>query len=285
MTITITPEQLPTDPAVGWFDFTPEVSREILETVNEGNRSIRDANVQAFGRDMANGEWTLNGEAIQFSKSGKLLNGQNRLTASARYNVPFRNLVVTGLAEDASDSIDTGAGRTTNDLFVMKGVDNPSDVAALVKIGQLYEEGFVQTAELNRRGGGSVRRTHAEDWEFYTSHPDINASVALFRSHAKSLGLSKGAILYAGMRFRAITEDGAKLFMDSLAEHQSEGPGDPRSTLLKYVAKRRSELRGTSPRGPESLWVLFRTWNAFRANESLTVLRPGYQNSKIPVPA
>lgn len=59
---------------------TPDIAKTMLgENVN--NRRISHDNVNMFAREMRNGEWRFNGEAIKFSKDGRLLDGQHRLLA------------------------------------------------------------------------------------------------------------------------------------------------------------------------------------------------------------
>ena len=62
---------------------TPDIAKTMLgENVN--NRRISHDNVNMFAREMRNGEWRFNGEAIKFSKDGRLLDGQHRLLAARR---------------------------------------------------------------------------------------------------------------------------------------------------------------------------------------------------------
>ena len=56
-------------------------AREILEKYNNGNRPLKKDHVKNLASSLKNNEWMLNGEAIAFSKSGDLLDGQHRLTA------------------------------------------------------------------------------------------------------------------------------------------------------------------------------------------------------------
>ena len=62
---------------------TPEIAKTMLgENVN--NRRISRDNVNLFAREIRNGEWRFNGEAIKFSKDGRLLDDQHRLLAASR---------------------------------------------------------------------------------------------------------------------------------------------------------------------------------------------------------
>lgn len=50
---------------------------------------------------MRNGNWKANGEAIKFSSTGRLLDGQHRLRACVKEQVPFTTLVIRGLEDEA----------------------------------------------------------------------------------------------------------------------------------------------------------------------------------------
>ena len=56
---------------------TPEMANQILEK-NHINRRLRIDDVNAYARDILNGNWKENSDPITISKSGNLLNGQHR---------------------------------------------------------------------------------------------------------------------------------------------------------------------------------------------------------------
>ena len=57
----------------GVAEITPELAKEIPETLNERNRPLKKAYVKMLTSSLKNDEWMLNGESIAFSESGKLL--------------------------------------------------------------------------------------------------------------------------------------------------------------------------------------------------------------------
>lgn len=78
---------------------TPDIAKTMLgENVN--NRRISHDNVNMFAREMRNGEWRFNGEAIKFSKDGRLLDGQHRLLAVIAADKPLTTLVIRGLEDE-----------------------------------------------------------------------------------------------------------------------------------------------------------------------------------------
>jgi len=83
---------------------TPEIAKTMLgENVN--NRRISRDNVNLFAREIRNGEWRFNGEAIKFGKDGRLLDGQHRLLAVIAADKPLTTLVIRGLEDETQQTM------------------------------------------------------------------------------------------------------------------------------------------------------------------------------------
>lgn len=96
---------------------TPEIAKTMLgENVN--NRRISRDNVNLFAREIRNGEWRFNGEAIKFSKDGRLLDDQHRLLAVIAADKPLTTLVIRGLEDETQQTMDSGKTRTRRDYLV-----------------------------------------------------------------------------------------------------------------------------------------------------------------------
>jgi hypothetical protein len=87
---------------------------------NQENRPEKLGAQQSYAADMLSDNWDLNGETLKFSKTGRLLDGQNRLKAiliaskkSPTIKVKF--VVMTGLSNDMFRNIDSGVKRSTAD--------------------------------------------------------------------------------------------------------------------------------------------------------------------------
>lgn len=80
---------------------TPEKAREYLRanTKNPRGQNVRMARVKQYARDMVNGMWELNGEAIVFDDHGVLKNGAHRLAAVVLANRPVEMVVIRGVDE------------------------------------------------------------------------------------------------------------------------------------------------------------------------------------------
>lgn len=94
---------------------TPEKAREFL-SFNEGNRYIRSTWVEYLANCIRNNEWQATHQGIGFSKSGMLLDGQHRLHAIIKADIPVMMMVTYGLADQVFSVLDSGIKRTDADL-------------------------------------------------------------------------------------------------------------------------------------------------------------------------
>lgn len=77
---------------------TPAMASNYL-THNEHNprKNTNRNQIEAYARDMAAGKWFANGEPIVFDANGDLKNGQHRLMAIVKANVPVYMFVIRGV--------------------------------------------------------------------------------------------------------------------------------------------------------------------------------------------
>lgn len=113
-------------------EMTPAMAREILGH-NDNNRNPDERAIQKLVVQMASGKWVLNGDTIVISESGRLLDGQHRLTAVvlSRSTVPM--LVARGARDSVFTTIDTGRSRKATDIALLAGVANRFDAMAAAK--------------------------------------------------------------------------------------------------------------------------------------------------------
>lgn len=154
-------------PTTAIVDITPAMATEWLAKHNTMNRTLRESKVAAYARDMTNGDWQLNGDAIRFADDGTLLDGQHRLSAIVRANVTVQSIVVWGLPRKAQDTMDIGAHRALRDQLHLKGFANSNEVSAVARRGFLAERSVVSG------GGSQIAPTQAELLEFINANPEV----------------------------------------------------------------------------------------------------------------
>ena len=99
---------------------TPEKAREYLGMNTDNYRKLNHLRVITYAADMKSGRWQLNGEGIKFAKNGTLLDGQHRLQAIIKANVPVEMLVIRDVEDDV-DIYDLNSPRTIGAILRKNG--------------------------------------------------------------------------------------------------------------------------------------------------------------------
>jgi len=142
--ISVNPDQERPPYKAEWVYATQPLVDSLLEK-NTRNRPPKPSHIQWLS-EIAGRNWLPTPDAIAVSKSGFLLNGQNRLKgikAAGYPRVPF--LLVTGLPDESMAAIDRGISRTIRDVLSLLLSEKVSGklIAALaffdrIKKGNLY---------------------------------------------------------------------------------------------------------------------------------------------------
>ncbi len=94
---------------------TPEMATQFL-AFNEQNRRVRAGWGDYLAYSIRSGEWKATHQGIAFSDSGRLIDGQHRMMAIVKADIPVNVMVTYGLPDDAFTVIDNGVKRTDEDL-------------------------------------------------------------------------------------------------------------------------------------------------------------------------
>lgn len=109
-------------PDVSVVEITPETARNWLSR-NIGNRPASPAHIAKLEKAIRDGNWKMTGDPIRFSKTGKLLDGQHRLSAILNSGITVTCVVMHGLDDEIFDVLDSGKGRQKSDvLFIELGL-------------------------------------------------------------------------------------------------------------------------------------------------------------------
>jgi hypothetical protein len=99
---------------------TPDMARNMLAS-NPVNRRISERAVTDLSKAILNNDWQITHQGIAFYEDGSLADGQHRLTAVVKANVPVHMMITKGLAKDAAMSIDSGRRRSLIDGVKISG--------------------------------------------------------------------------------------------------------------------------------------------------------------------
>jgi hypothetical protein len=117
---------------------TPEKASQLL-LINTSNRHLTRSNVDFFAKELKDGRWKLTHQGIAITESGKLADGQHRLTAVVETGIAAPMLVTTGLEDDAFAVLDSGRSRMASDVLSIEGGKYSHISAAAVRLLILYE--------------------------------------------------------------------------------------------------------------------------------------------------
>lgn len=125
-----------TPPSIDIVLVTPALATEYL-TKNTGNRPIKRSKVRLYRRILREGAWSLTTDAVGFDVTGRLVNGQHRLTAIIEENRAAWLSVQRNLHIRAQTVIDRGSRRSVADALIL-GRGKFAPVAARVARTMIY---------------------------------------------------------------------------------------------------------------------------------------------------
>ncbi len=121
----------PLHSVVAWID--PVAAKGILSLANEGNRPLNKGSIANLVAEHQSGNFGYTGDTLKFSKKGRLLDGQYRLSACVEANKGFQTHIVFGLDEAVFDILDRQRTRTPGDILAIAEVRDPLIVAGAVR--------------------------------------------------------------------------------------------------------------------------------------------------------
>lgn len=227
--------------------------------------------VELFARTMAQKAWKMNGEAIKFSNTGRLLDGQHRLLACVESGVPFRTLVIRGLPEDTQETMDAGKSRTMANVLELKGRNNAKQLSTVARSIYLSEQLGVEAACVN-----NMSPTRNELLTFIESTPQLEDTLrqasTFYTKSNHLMSTSMAALLY--WTFNEIDGEACERFFDMLASGANLDEGSPilvlRNTLFDINKRGAHSDRPTRRR---IVGITIKAWNKWRGGATVKLLK------------
>ncbi|MCI0754775.1 ParB/RepB/Spo0J family partition protein [Teichococcus vastitatis] len=233
---------------------TPAIAEAYLMH-NTRNRKIVAAHVDAIARDIRAGNWMMNAQPICFSRSGRLLNGQHRLSAVIQAGEAIEVPVMRSLPEEAYDTYDIHAkrGPQLGVAFDSFG-DKPLIAAAAVLLWK---------RELKPTGIRNAKPTPAEVMRIVEQHPRLLEMRTFGR---KMIEFGRGSVLaYAAYCIERDNPELGQVFLDRF----ETGADLPRGHLILELRKRMQSLRRERASQDEQLRELLSAWARFKEKPDL----------------
>jgi hypothetical protein len=230
------------------------------------NRRIKNQLVEQYAKAIRAGQWRLDGNTLKFNADGQLIDGQHRLLACIKANIPFRTWAVFGISESDAQEIDTGVKRSLADKIMIAGFEVTPNTPSAVKwyfVLRDLPQGIVPTglaatppstqSTIEILEQTEIRKSAKKLWEWGCMAPDRPRSL--------------GALAALHCLFSSYDDSSPDKFFKSVASGVDVQQDSP-----VYVLRRRlvSAQRITVA---EIIAITIKAFMAFRDGRSLRVLK------------
>lgn len=215
--------------AARYETISPAVAATMLAN-NGGNRPMRATTAADYAAQMKRGEWGPTAQPIILDGTGRVIDGQHRLSAVAASGTTQRFLVVRGADPGQFLYIDRHAKRKGSDVLAVRGEQNTIALAACLSWCEQYERRGVR----NRRGESPTGErivNLAARW------PEASASVVAFAAARGKHRWMQTQAIAAGhaIATKYIGRQFADRFLEDLATGAGLAENDPAWRLRELL--------------------------------------------------
>lgn len=253
---------------------TPELAKELLADYNPSNRPLNEAHVRHLVAEMDAGRWMYNGDTIRFSYDRRLIDGQHRLEACVRANMPIRVLFEQNLDPKAFHTIDAGKKRSAGDTLAVMGKPNSSRLASTLRFVDKYK-----TERMLKR----IAYNNSDIKLLAAAYPKVEESVAWCMEQAGKLVPFS---VTAGLHYLFAEKDrgAADRIVRDVAEGKDLKEGDGVLVFRERMVENAAAKAKLSETYIAALFI--KAWNARREGKEVKHLRykeGGSSPEKFPV--
>lgn len=243
---------------------TPTMAAEWIK-LNTINRPLNHGKIADYACDMKNGKWQYNGETIKISCDNRILDGQHRLLAIIRADVPIKILVVRGLAADSFKTIDTGMRRSAAQILGLSGKKHSTIQAAIGRWIILIE---TKTNDVSSRKSVTTQ----EIFDVLVRHPMVPHFASTISSNRSIRGLlpsaSGAAVVLAAEKYG---QDIVENFLAEFSDGQGLKKGDPAYELRERMIQNSSRVAKLTT--STIVAITIKALRAYATNKTIGVLR------------
>lgn len=265
------------DTKVSVVTITPDMARSWLDS-NVKNRKQRRDGIEAYARDIRDGNWLLTGDSLKFDWYGNLIDGQHRLEAIVLANREITTVVVWGVDPKAQDRVDTNILRQFRDQLRLRNVDHADIIAPMLRRIILWDEPYNERVQFNRN-----RVTAAELEAAFLKHKDnVQECAAYVAPFAKRADVSASLLAFIFWILRSANDAEARDFVKKMSTGADLGEKNPIYVLRDRITKSKKNNRATIAQA-EALWLAMFAWNAWMEDREVSrLLLPGMSNEEFP---
>jgi hypothetical protein len=247
---------------------TPAMAEYILQHHNRDNRGLRRKHVDRFVKIIRDGDWKVTSQGISFARTGRLNDGQHRLSAIVRAGCPVTIKVTFGEAEDAFMVLDTHAVRGGSDTLHVAGFKNTTSLAAAARLLAIIETG---NPLLNLTIG------NAAILDLLEKHPELPESTVPGKRVSQKLKCSVAGATVAFYLISQHSPRSSKLteFADRLYDNALQGSRSPITALRDGLMQKTidAHFRSAGNRGVAQAAAIIKAWNAWVSNRKNSSVR------------
>jgi hypothetical protein len=244
-----------------------QTMEELVKPNGFRNRSVAVRHIGWLSGQMKAGRWRANGEPIILDERGRLLDGQHRLYAAIRANLPLETLVVRGVSRDTFPTIGTGRSRRVPDVLSIQEETQCNHLANALGWMFKYEERRMMD---DAKGAGFTPDIAVE---LIRKHPKMRESVKMayndYRQNTFARLFPVGAIAF----MRCVVEENAsgtsESFFDKVFALKPDTVGSGSRALRDWRVRVKRHSKGGGGRAVSAMLMAFIV-KAYRADQSGT---------------
>jgi hypothetical protein len=246
---------------------TPTLAKQLLEA-NINNRPLKGYLVSQYANDIINKRWKDDtAEMIKISKTNIILDGQHRLHAIIKANIPVYFHVATNLEDEIFDVLDTGSTRNACDVFKINGITRYNAIPSIISFYNTLKENNKKGARKKIRGTNAVLLDQYMQQDKYWDNVS-RLSHNWYLAFAKILPGSQIGGYYS--YFEQLNSEKAFDFIDKLCTGMNID-NDVISILRNKLLSDKMSLKKIPP--TLKMAFIIKSWNAYVKGTNFKILK------------
>ena len=247
---------------------TPEMASKFLEN-NEGNRQIVKERVEYYVTEIREGRWNEHSnDMICISPTGRLLNGQHRLSAIVAADVVAGLTVQYNTPESAFSIMDTGTKRSAANYFDWCGITNAHTIpACAVRVLLWLKEGIPSSS----RRSPFANQVLLDHYNEYSTRYQSSATIASYISTITPLSVAMACVWMLLNKGHSVN-DVRQFFIEASPTYTGSAT-DGNAARALCATLTRARLQGIKRTDRHTLALIIKAWNVWIKGNKLGQLR------------